>query len=326
MKLQIQKNILQYVFPAVLLIQSLGYAQDVRATARVDSNNILIGDWLNLQIEVQHPEDVTVNPPSVKDSLIGFDIVKHETPAVKKVGDRVFETFKYTLTAFDSGMYVIPPLPFQYTTQGDTTKGIVETSPIPVFVHGVAIDTTKDIKDIKPPLSLSISFAEVLPYLIFVVSVGALIWLLMYIRKKRKRGEPLIPEAPLRPAHELALEALRALEAERLWQRGKVKEYHTRLTDIVRMYIERRFTVTAMEMTTDEIADSVQIKALSNEVSEKLEEVLIRADLVKFAKFQPLPEENERSFTLAVSFVESTWKQATTERVSQEVDTESKAL
>ena len=324
MKSQFSKPKFQYLLVTVLFIRSLTLAQDVQVTARVDSNNILVGDWLGLEIEVQHPEDVTVTLPSIKDSLVGFEIVKQNPPSIKKADGRVLEVFTYTLTAFDSGTHIIPPLPFHYTTRSDTAKRFVETSPIPVFVHGIAIDTTQDIKDVKPPLSVSISFAEILPYLIGVIGAGVLIWLFMYIRKKRKRGEPLIREAPPRPAHEVALEALRALEDERLWQRGKVKEYYTQLTDIVRVYIERRYSVMALEMITDEILGSGEIKALPKDVQEKLKEILVRSDLVKFAKFQPFPEENERSLSLAVSFVESTWRQAAPEPVAQEMNAETR--
>src|SRR5438067_1868308 len=176
-------------------------------------------------------------------------------------------------------MYIIPPLVFHYTTAGGRTQDTATTSPVAVFVHSVGVDTTKDIKDIKPPVSLSISFAEMLPYILGVVGVGVAGWLVYYVLKKRKRGEPILPEAPPRPAHELAIEALRTLESEKLWQRGMVKEYYSKLTDIVRTYIERRFSVMAMEMITDEILAAAAITGLDKEPKEKLRDTLVLADL-----------------------------------------------
>lgn len=299
--------------------------QEVRATAKVDSNNISIGDWLKLHLEVEHPTNVSVAWPQLADSLQGFEVIQRGEHTTQQSGQNVLESAVLTITAYDSGTFVVPPLPFQYVVQGDTTKKVVETSPILVTVHGIPVDTTKDIRDIKPPLSPSITFSEMLPYLIAVVVLAGLVWLLYYIRQKRKRGESLLPEAPARPADEVALEALRALEAERMWHRGKIKEYHSQLTDIVRVYIERRFGVMAMELTSDEILSTRQIEDLKGGAREKLREILLRADLVKFAKFQPQAGENESSMALAISFVETTRRVMEREPLPQQTPAEMEA-
>ncbi|MBI1807840.1 MAG: hypothetical protein HYR76_12400 [Ignavibacteria bacterium] len=294
-------------------------SQEVRVTAKVDSNHILIGDWIKLHVEVEHLSNATVTLPSLPDSIEGFEIIQREAPTVKKSDRLVVESATFTLTAFDSGMHVIPPISVKYTLTGDTTKHTVESSPIPIMVRGVAVDTTKEIKDVKPPLSVPISFAEVLPYLIGILAVAGLVWLYYYIRRKKAMGESLLPEEPPRPAHEIALDALRSLRAEQLWQRGKVKEYYSQLTDVIRLYIEGRFDAMAMEMTSDEILASSPVSMLSRDIIEKLREILIRADLVKFAKFQPLPEEHESSMTLAFGFVESTWQKTSDSTVLEPV-------
>jgi hypothetical protein len=296
-----------------LLAAGVLRAQDVKATARVDSSNILIGDWLNLHLEIRHKDNVTVQFPAVADSLEGMEVIKRGAPSREESNQQILESATYTLTAFDTGTFIIPPLSVQYTTAGDTTRRSVQTFPIAIFVHGLGVDTTKDIKDIKPPLTVSISFAEMLPYILGVLGLGAAIWLIYYIVKKRRRGEALLPEAPPRPAHELALEALRSLEGEKLWQRGMLKEYHSQLTDIVRTYLERRFGLLAMEMITDEILSSAVIASLEAPVRAKLQEMLVLADLVKFAKFQPGPEEHERSLRSAFTVVEATWQAAAPE-------------
>jgi hypothetical protein len=293
----------------VLAVFRAAPGQDLRPTARVDSNRIVIGDWLRLHLEVEHAEGVRVAFPSLKDSLEGMEIVGHDSLTRETAGGMVRERITYTITAFDSGAFVVPPLPFQYTLAGDSANfRTAETGPIPIFVRGVAVDTSKDIKDIKPPLSLSITFAEILPWLIGIVGAGLLAWLIIYIVRKRRRGESILPEAPPRPANELALEALGYLESEKLWQRGKVKEYHSQLSDIIRTYLERRFRLLAMEMVTDEILASEPVKTIEPETRGRLQKLLTLSDLVKFAKFQPRPEENEASLASARAVVEQTWR------------------
>jgi hypothetical protein len=292
---------------ALLAASALTFAQSVHVSARVDSNVILIGDWLPYHIEVEHPANSTVIFPSLPDSLNGFEVVRRDPPVKKSTGGSVLESATFVLTAFDSGMHLVPPLTVQYTNAGDTTKHAMDTPPIPVVVHGMAVDTSKEIRDVKPPLTIPITLADLLPYIIGAAVAGGLIWLFIYVRSKRKRGESLIPQAPPRPANEVALERLRSLQSEQLWQRGKIKEYHSGVTDILRLYIEGRFGFAALESTSEEILTSGPIKSLPEDEREALREILTRADLVKFAKFQPVNEEHERSLRLAVSFVESTW-------------------
>jgi hypothetical protein len=291
-----------------LLFSTLSLTQDVRAVAKVDSNHIMIGDWFKLHVEVEHPSNVTISMPSLPDSLNGFEIIKREEPATKQIEQRTLKIQDFIVTSFDSGLHIIPSIPIQYTRTGDTTKYLIETSPIPITVGTVAIDTSQDIKDVKPPLSVPITFMDVLPYLLGVVGVAGIIWLARYVIRKRKRGEPLIPQEPPRPANEVALEALRSLESEKLWQRGKIKDFHSQLTDIVRTYIERRYKIPAMESTSDEILYGFTEDMIVKDQKENLKEILVKADLVKFAKYQPVAEENEKSLTYSFQFVETTWE------------------
>jgi len=299
-------------------------AQDVQVTAKVDSNHIMIGDWFRLTVDVQHPKDISVTFPALPDTFDGFEIVKREQPTIKQTDQLAMESLTFTMTSFDSGTHFIPSIPVQYTRQGDTTKCFARTSPIPIVVGGIAVDTSQDIKDVKPPMSVPITFMDVLPYLLVVIGVAGIFWLVWFIVRKRKRGEPLIPETPPRPAEEVALEALRSLESEKLWQREKVKEYHSQLTDIIRIYIERRFKIPAMESTSDEILSGFTDGMIRREIKEDLKTILIRADLVKFAKSKPVVQENEESMTLSYQFVEVT-TQSVPEPQSAPVQEEVKA-
>jgi hypothetical protein len=128
-----------------------------------------------------------------------------------------------------------------------------------------------------------------------------------YILRKRKKGEkPFVPSAPPRPAHETAIEQLEALAKEKLWQQGKHKQYHSRLSDIVRAYIESRFAIRALELTTDETLQSFRPVVISESQREQLTQMLRLSDLAKFAKLEPLAHENELSMQNAFEFIRST--------------------
>jgi hypothetical protein len=295
-----------FVVAGLALVRIPVRSQELRVTAQADSNNIVIGDWLDVHFEIRHPAGTSVRIAGWADTLAGLEILRRDSVRQTAGAQELLEQFKLTMTSYDSGTFVIPPLRvfMPAGTGGDSIRA--ESSPIAVFVHSVGADTSKEIKDIKQPVNPGISFAEILPYFIGVVVVGGIVWLALYVMKKRKKGERLIPAAPPRPPQELALEALRALEAEHLWQRGLVKQYHSALSDIVRIYLERRTDVRAMELVTDEILSHESIASLGSEVTLALKVLLSLADLVKFAKYTPLPEEHERSMQSAIFLVEET--------------------
>ena len=107
------------------------------------------------------------------------------------------------------------------------------------------------------------------------------------------------------PPYEEAMQALSELKGQSLWQNGQEKEYYSKITDILRHYINRRFGVEAMEMTTTQILDVLNHEDAKDAKSE-LKEILNAADFVKFAKFRPLADENEQVYRLATVFLDKT--------------------
>jgi hypothetical protein len=136
------------------------------------------------------------------------------------------------------------------------------------------------------------------------IAVILAIALFFYWRARRKKPTPVAKPVIRRPAHEIAFEQLAAAEKEKLWQNGNYKEYHSRLSDIVRTYIEHRFGINAMELTTDEILAS--LKTMPAREKDLLRHVLSLSDLVKFAKASPINTENELSISYARDFIEAT--------------------
>lgn len=212
------------------------------------------------------------------------------------------------ITSFDTGYYAIPPFVFRYKPDGDTSWSTVETEAFLLYVSGLDVDANAPIRDIKEPIGAPLTLMEILPWLLLtILIVASILYYRHYLKKRRARA--LLahkPAKPKIPPHTLAMDALDQLRQKKLWQSGRIKEYHTEITDILRHYLEGRFDIMAVEMTTSEIREITFARPLPSQAREKLLIIFERADLVKFAKSMPLPAEHEESFMLAVDFVRST--------------------
>ncbi len=295
---------------ALLLLNNV-FGQVYTATAKLDTNRIAIGAQAALQIKVFLPASIIdqngkfVQWPVLTDSINKIEIV--EVSKIDTVFSKDQKTVSLTqnlqITCFDTGFFVIPPL--RFLKNGDSAR-IFETQALLLEVKSIQIDTTQAIKDIKPPLEAPYTFKEALPYIIGIVLL-AIIFVLIYLYfKKRKKKEATIEKIPEVLPHILALEKLEELKQKKLWQEGKTKLYHTLITEIIRIYLENRYNINALEQTSEEIIISCRSLAINTESKIKLEQVLVLADLVKFAKTQPLPSENDLSHANAVEFVKST--------------------
>jgi hypothetical protein len=291
---------------------SISLAQDVRASAKSDASIIKIGEQTKLHLIVQAPPDAKIKFPVIPDTITKIEIVNRAKIDTVKSADGKQISYEQiiTITAFDSGYYAIPPFVFPYTRNGKPEVDSTMTEAMLFTVHTVPVDTTQAIKEIKQPLDIPFSFREALPYILAGLGVILLIFMVFYLlRKSKKKGPEAKVFVPKRPAHEVALEELRKLEAEKLWQSGYYKKYHSALSDIVRTYIEHRFGMMAMEQTTDEILVGFKGKMLDVLLKEKLQYILQTADFVKFAKAEPIASENELCLRNAYEFVEMTRQQ-----------------
>jgi len=268
---------------------------------------------VNLSLSFSFPSGTQVVWPSIKDTILGnIQVISRTKVDSSWSADKknLLLTQQLRLTCFDSGFYTIPPIRFYYRNLPDTTIRFEQSDIQILTVHTLAVDTTLAIKPIKGPVKIPFSILEYLPWIfagiIFIAVAGFLIF--YYIR--RRRGEPMFlfrPGVKYQP-HELALMELEKLRVRKLWQAGKTKDYHTELTDILRKYIEDRFHLMAMESTSSEILDDLEKKTgISKECREMLSRILILADLVKFAKYIPLPEDHEQSMEYSVDFINKTF-------------------
>lgn len=302
------------MFKAVLLSLFIAFSyqsmsQDVHAVVKADSTFIKIGEQINLELTLSQPGSLNVAWAVIPDSLSKLEIISKGKIDTISATDSAFLVRRQvlTLTSFDSGFYVVPPFVFEYRGEGDTALQKAGTEPLLITVKSVPVDTTKAIKDIKAPVEVPLTWRDFAPYIFGAAIIAAAIWLIVYLRKKyKKKPVVTVKEKPKRPAHETALEELKKLESEKLWQQGNFKHYHSRLTDIIRTYIEHRYPVTAMELTSDEIMEKMVKVIPGKEALSKLRSMLVLADFVKFAKAVPVAYENEQSLNDAYEFVNAT--------------------
>lgn len=297
-----------------------------KANALLDSTAIKIGQQVKLKLSIQYRADngkhTQITWPVIADTLTEkvevVSVGKIDTIIDQKDPYLITQTKDLLLTSFDSGYWAIPP--FRFMINGDTNG--IATDPLLLQVTPIAVDTTLAIKDIKAPFGETYTWWEWLQDNMYVVwgTLAALLLIviaIILIRKMRKIEPPMvIIEKPKIPAHIIAFEKLDKLIAEKLWQEGKLKQYHSGLTDIVREYIENRFQLPAMEQTTDEILYGFRNVAIDEESKGKLKQVLTLADLVKFAKENPMANENELSYANTVAFINGTMRDEETQKTT----------
>lgn len=278
----------------------VSHAQKV--TASLDSAKILIGDHVHLKINITAPAIQSIQAPVLTDSLIQpFELVEQGKTDTLKIGNEFAIIQNYTISCFNTGKVFFPSLP--YFIQGQSYL----TDSIPLQVETIQLDTTGQLKPIKGPIQVPLTFKEVLPYFYWALLAAAIILGLLYIyRKYFRKKETVLEETIIEPPHIIALNKLKAIEEEKLWQQDRVKEYYVKVSDTIREYIENRFSIHALEQTTDELMTSLKRARVNASNRAHIERILTFADLAKFAKTQPLPNENADTMRLSVEFVEKT--------------------
>lgn len=276
--------------------------QEVSARAWADSTTFLVGEAITVHVSLTHSRPLELSS-LVGDTLGAFHILSRSSIEKEKTGS----TTSFTVATYDSGTAILPPLQFSYTVPPDTARRVVATNPLIFTIRLVDVDTTQDIKDIKPPLSIPVTLAEISLILGAIVGAGLLVYAFVQYRKRRKVGaidEEHLP--PPRPAHVVALEELALLKEKRLWQQGLIKPYYTEVSEIVRRYFENRFGFLSLEQTTDETLGNLRRFSVAQPVLPQVETLLRRADLVKFAKYQPTIPEHEETLSFAFEIVDAT--------------------
>ena len=312
-----------------LLFCLLSFASiaQINVSAALDTTNMQIGDNVTLRLEANMPIEAVLKKidMTVFEKVLPIGGLVDSTDLnpgefeIREPGDWVkgenAEAAQYKralqFTFFNEGEYLIPAVAFTIEHKGRSK--IYRTNPLAIQVILPIPDTlnTTQQQELAPNKGIApegMWFRDLaLPLFIgafILIALGSLFYYLFVRKPEVKEVEIVIR----RQAHEIAFESLHQLKAKSLWQKGKLKEYHSELTHIVREYLENRYDIQALESTSDEIVRDLKNSEVPKEFMDKLRTLFQGADLVKFAKATPPEEIHERMMTVASEFVQQTKK------------------
>lgn len=291
---------------ALIFVSMYAVAQgDARVNARMDARQIVIGDQARLFLEATHnPAAGRLEWPAIPDTINQLEIVEKGKIDTVKNGGTVTYRQRLLVTGFDSGVFHIPPFQFAIIPGGGQPALLLSDS-FDLLVQGIAVDTTKAFKPIKNIIYVKSTWLDYIWYIVgALLFIGLGIFVAAYFLKNKKNVVPA-PRKPAIPIQDQMLARLAELDARQLWQKNQVKEYYVELTDIVRGYIELRFSTPALELTTDELLYKAKMHRDLQPYISLLTVILQTADLAKFAKWQPLPQEHFDAMENAKKFIDS---------------------
>ena len=275
-------------------------------SASIDSTMLMIGDQTALHLSVTQEANERVEMPVFGETLQdGIEIIDRSAVDTTTLPDgRLQLSQELTLTSFKDSLF--PVAPIAVVSGSDTFF----TDPMALnVIQPFEVDSSLAITDIKDIEKAPIYWWGIIRWILLALAVigllvGAYYGVQWYRKHFLKEREVIEPEL-LRPADEVALEKLDEIKAQKIWKDGKIKEYQTELTDVVREYIGRRFDVQSTEKTSDETLRAMK-PLIDKELFAKLSKMLQLADLVKFAKWHTTPDENEQALSTAYEFVKET--------------------
>jgi hypothetical protein len=282
-----------------------------KAVLNLDTSSIRIGERVLLRLNATLPKSASIYWPVVADTLTSkVEVASKSKIDTNATSRKEFTNYSQTIliTSFDTGFHYIPPFTIHYSYAGDTSRHELLSEGVYLKVRAVEVDTTKAIRDIRGPIQAPITLAELAPYLAGMAVIALIIGLIWYYLWRKRMNKPLFPVITRTqgPPWQIALQSLDSLENKKLWQNGKIKEYYSELTDILRHYLHEQHGIEAMEMITAEILAAYDSTGLQADARSLLSNILMQADYVKFAKAIPSRNENELSMTYSRQFIDTT--------------------
>lgn len=309
----------KYILVLFAVLASLALQSQVAEVhAVLDSSKIRIGEQTKLDIYLSYDaaaqKNIEIVWPVIEDTLKkGIEVLnatKIDTTIPDKTKPNIIQQhIQLTVTSFDSGAYYIAP--FKFVLNKDTANPLL-TEPLLLEVNTVPTDTSiTKTKDIKPPYDEPFDWKWYINYLYIGLAILAFVIILIIVIRKlnRKKPQEIIIEKPRIPAHVTALAALEKIKEDAVWKENKVKEYYSSITDTVRLYIEERFNINALELTSEEIIKIFKTQVVDTESKLKLSQILTLSDFVKFAKQIPIEAEHTLTLNNAFDFVNGTLRE-----------------
>lgn len=312
------KRIHYFLTGLLALLASVQAIAQTEVTAKIDARQITVGDQVRLFIEAKPGKNERLIWAAMPDTFNSLEIVeKGKVDTVVQNGITIYKQ-RLLITGWDSGMFVIPA--FTFTSEPKTGEPYnVTTDSFALFVQTIPVDTTQPFKPITDIMAVKTTWRDYIWYILGgLLALGLIAFIIYYfMRNKAVKVPPPQPVKYIETPNEKALRLLEELEQKQLWQKDQVKQYYTELTDILRNFIEERFRTPAMELTSDELMLVVRRHKDMNRYYEALDTVLHTADMAKFAKAQPLPQEHTDAFELTKQFIQATKPVVITENTNK---------
>ncbi|MCD7899864.1 MAG: BatD family protein [Bacteroides sp.] len=299
------RNIFLILLLFIIPISVVG--QTVTVEAKIDSVQIFIGQQAKIELAISIDSKQNAVFPQFRDTLIrGIEVLETSEPDTQYLNNRERLLIKqeYTITSFDSALYYIPPIPVQVDSQ------VYKSNALALKVYSMAVNADKpdEYFGLKEVMKPAFAWEDWRGLIILSVLAIPLLILLIYLVIRARDNKPIIRRVkiePKVPPHVLAMQEIERVKAEKTWQKGEPKEYYTELTDIIRTYISDRFGFSALEMTSSEIIDMLMELKQTEDLND-LKILFQTADLVKFAKHNPLMNENDANLINAIEFINET--------------------
>lgn len=295
-----------------LLVSQLLPAQQstndgVLARAKLATNTIEIGDQIWLEVNISAPPGTTVTglQNGFLNTIDGIEALDEKALNTVAETPELLLQQRFLITSFDTGYIAINPLPYVFQA-ADGQLDTAFTNDLLLHVNAIPVGDDNELRPIKPIIEEPLNWLDFWP-LYLIVALGSIVYAVYVNRKRRQRQAPPPPPPP--PADVIALRALDALEEKNLWQQDLTKEYYSELTRILREYLEGRFDVQAMEMTTRQITTALLKRTdFDQNQAKELSQLLQLSDLVKFARARPAVELHAEGLARVRTFVEETGK------------------
>jgi len=277
----------------------------VKVDVRISKKEITIAERITLVLEATAQEDCEVELPRFGEKLEQFGIVDYSSPLPKLLGSgRVLTRRSYVLEPFLSGEYKIPPMRIVFRDKSGGDQHELETEDLAVTVKSLLPEKVAEleIEDIAGPVELP-RRRQAWVYVVLVAGAVLAGGVIAFLVLRRRRTEAAIRL----PADEIAYRELERLLAEKLIEKGEIKLFYMRVSDVLRHYIENRFSLHAPERTTEEFLEEIRADGVFAEAQRTLlEEFLRHCDLVKFAEHEPTNEQIQKTFDACKEFIEAT--------------------
>jgi hypothetical protein len=303
-------------------LTSLSYGQKAEILFR--ESQLRIGEQTTfvLSFEYSNPTgEILIAWPQFDDQLTEHIEILDRTVDFDEIIDSNYNVFnkkqEFTVTCFKPGIHYINPIGIEMD------DSLYYSNPLQLLVQTVEVDTATGITDIKEIYSVDYSFGEQMedwfkkywPFLAGSAAIVAIFFLLRLIKNARPEKEIVLP--PPIPAHITALKSLIELKNNQAWLMDNKKKYYSELTFTVRLYLEQRFGIQAIEHTTREIIQDLKYADISEDDKMYLRRILSEADMVKFAKMKPENKFGEESLHKSIDFVEKTKKESETSKTEE---------